>query len=1199
MAQNCDDIFNRIQELERKKREAAESEQFLYSLEDTPPDPSRRFVTRTTDGKEVEVDFDELWKRIQVDDQLMGWARAASENGQKPYGADGQFENFGQLVDRLGFDNAVEAGAFMQKLTGNWAAADPGDFNLITARNSGENWGRMVNQAFTEAGLEPDDRLVQAVTLNAAPFLDILNKQVKLEVFAVVSRNNLVKSIEAIQQGITETGISPAQGLKQDFISNYRKAMYAHRSARLAKRRSGQLLANYKRAVDEDMALTLQGQVVDTPGDLTPQGKSNLAANNAATRIESQQDLNKVIEETIGVSTAEMVQEGSLAKQVIEASNKGAEGLEDLEQLKVDLQKEGVDPAGDNDFEDGWDKVWRRNARAGYKDSVLFNPKTQLQANYLSQKLVFLTEGYRTAGGQGPQLLAMRQTNLQKGLQDVAATAAIDDVNAIKITPLGTGFFRDALKAEIDGARIAGRAALVAEDVIKQSWGETIQKSFFGNDNAFAGNYDTFAGRGMLDIEEQYKVARSVLEEPMAPLSESYRWPMQLRNKFHHAIKLKGNENLWNARLPEGKVLPVYSSLQMMTAVDQRAGIRNYMTIRANDLMLEQAAKNPDGTLQQWADVARKQLDDQIYQDPPTPQNIQDARDQFNLSETDLTDDEVEEFIVATKLGMPVQANPAQRAAAKKSIDMRMQGEMEVPGLKSFNYGVANFRRSEWGDSFLSFWRSPINQIVWDVGIGLAPVNAVQRTLRVAGYAVQGKPVPVELLVKAQSSVVISGALLTMFAALDGQGAIEGNGPVDPRARRAWKERLAAEGKVPNSILGVPFPLGGVPILNTLFLYKDMKDVIDQGGVSEYDQQNAALDLVSLLGGVVMRIPGFSQIEQVFTALNQPGGNKPGQVASFWGNTQFNPASGIERLAEWAFGMQSSDLRRPNQMNTGEERFDLEQLEDGHPLRSVWNNLRDFTYYSNPAISHWAGSELKEATWLGRKVRRPDGIFRGEWPIGVPGIWEFNKGDYSVETELESLGMLDPPALIMRGVLQGVPVTEQARKELNYFMGSWRAPDIDEAYTETSRQHPSGRVYTADQIKLAPEEAGELPIAMKGASVDVTELLDRVVRGNTVREALNELINSPEYKEWNENPLMTWNPALVDLPPQQRRRRIGPELVKMVIDHYADNAAREFDLSGSQASDDWRDALKIKQLEESQGETQVEQMQDAFDAVVP
>ena len=118
------------------------------------------------------------------------WARKAAQKGQKPMGSHGYCETRGQLVERLGFDDAVTAGAFMQRLTGSWAKADPADFSFVTAVNSGEDWTRMVNQAFSEAGLPPDDNIVQAIAVNGAPFLDILNKQTKPRP-GFQTRNNL------------------------------------------------------------------------------------------------------------------------------------------------------------------------------------------------------------------------------------------------------------------------------------------------------------------------------------------------------------------------------------------------------------------------------------------------------------------------------------------------------------------------------------------------------------------------------------------------------------------------------------------------------------------------------------------------------------------------------------------------------------------------------------------------------------------------------------------------------------------------------------------------------------------------------------------------------------------------------------------------------------------------------------------------
>ena len=66
-------------------------------------------------------------------------------------------------------------------------------------------------------------------------------------------------------------------------------------------------------------------------------------------------DLKKITEEVIG-ATDELVQEGSLIKSILEASDKGPAGKKDLEAIQTTLKTEGVDPIGDNDFEDGWDQ---------------------------------------------------------------------------------------------------------------------------------------------------------------------------------------------------------------------------------------------------------------------------------------------------------------------------------------------------------------------------------------------------------------------------------------------------------------------------------------------------------------------------------------------------------------------------------------------------------------------------------------------------------------------------------------------------------------------------------------------------------------------------------------------------------------------------------------------------------------------------
>ena len=299
---------------------------------------------------------------------------------------------------------------------------------------------------------------------------------------------------------------------------------------------------------------------------------------------------------------------------------------------------------------------------------------------------------------------AAKETQL--GMSDLEPDEVLPDspVTSIKVTPLATGFFREALRDQIQGSKIAVRAALVANDAIKQAWSETLQRSFLGGDTPFAGNVDAFSRSGQLSIPEQYKVAKSVFEEPVA-WKDPVRLPMQIRNKMHWGLKILGNKAV---RKATGIELPVTSSLQMMSAVDQRAGLRNFMTIRVNDLMIEQAAINPEGTLDDWAAAASAQLDDQLYQATPTKQNIADARVQFNLSPEELTDDQVAEYIAGSKVGMPVLVSPDQLKASSSAIAMRMQNKIDTPVARQIDQAVGAIRQTEWGDSAVAFWRSPV-----------------------------------------------------------------------------------------------------------------------------------------------------------------------------------------------------------------------------------------------------------------------------------------------------------------------------------------------------------------------------------------------------------------------------------------------------------------------------------------------------------
>jgi len=1138
---NCDDLFRQIQALEAQKKGLNDALAPLMEVDADEPDPARVFAFRDRAGKRVEVDFDEVWKQLGRDPlATQDMADAAIANRETPMGSEGRFENLGLLVDRIGLDDARGMAAFLFKMTGDWAELNPRDFNLITSINDKQRFLDHVQAAFTEARIQIDrDKLSQAIAANVAPFLGILNRQTKLRTFALVTRNNLREAIKTMSEQIAATGVRPTREAKSQFLDAYAKALFAHRSERVASRKSGQLLQNYQRMLEEGDA----GQGAFW-GEVGSEGMAEVEA---------------VADELITMTPADMVKEGSIPRAVVEAADKGPAGLKDLQGVLDIINTEGVDPGSPLDKD--WEKLWKRSARAGYKDSILFNPRSQLLMNYASQKIVFAVEGFKKVAGENAwTLYGNRGRGAQLSLlgdDPVALDAARGQ--PVYVNPLATGFFRDAMKAQLDGARIAVEAGLRAEAIIKQSWSESLRKGFLLTkaETPFAGNVDAFMEKGQLTIPEQYRAAQEVLDEPWDPK----RFHFQLRDKIHIGLKVLANSKIEQLT---GKKLPVYSALQMMTAVDHRAGLRNFMTDRANELIMEQASLYPDRTLKEWADAADQQLQDQLYQATPSQQNIKDARTQFMLDPDEVSDDEVAAFLAAEKVGMPVLVTPGQSASKSQSIAMRMQDRQTKGVAGAIDQFASNARQSEWVDAQLPFWRSPYNQLIWDVSLA-NPFTPVSKVVQVAMNLPAGKVTP-KMLAEAQASTITWLSLAGMALGLRQQGLIIGNGPIDPQARKQWLQRLNAEGKVPNSIAGVPFNMGGVPVLNSMFLLVDAMDLVDQGNVSEYDRINAWTGMVQLGAGVVMRMPGFRQVQMIYDAFAGGNENAFRKLAGWFLNGQANPASGVERSMEWGAGTTTNDLQRPRAFNSGDERWDLNQLPVDHPLRSSWYQMQKWIYESNPGIAHWTGVPIKETTWLGRELRRPEGIFRSEWPVGVPGVWEFNKGDYKVETRLELMGLLNPPGPLMKGHLDGVPMTPDLEKEFNSYLGTVKPQT---SFSRNPRSPGGGRVVWFGEQAEQKSPDGRSGRTMR-EQVDMTRLMDQAVQGRTVREAIRFVLDSPQWRKLDANPEYTTNPRVNDRPKAVIQRQPGPFLIKRIKEFYSVLALEEVEQSSTPAAQQWR-----------------------------
>jgi hypothetical protein len=619
----------------------------------------------------------------------------------------------------------------------------------------------------------------------------------------------------------------------------------------------------------------------------------------------------------------------------------------------------------------------------------------------------------------------------------------------------------------------------------------------------------------------------------------------------------------------------------MLAAVDQRAGLKVYMTARANQLLLDSfndhqlSIKNAGGQLAAeeaqgltWADrraLVRKQLDDELYQATPTPQNIKDARKQFGLEGTDLSDDEISAWLAKDKIGLPVLANEGQQEAFQLSRYARMQTPPEG-ALGALDKGIMGFRENPVVDALFPYWRSPMSQAIWDLKQSRPPIIQTAQVIF-------GKNPTQEQIAKTTGAWYSWLAMVSMWGALEGMGVIDGNGPIDPKEHAEW---LAA-GHKPNSVFGIPYNLGGLPILNTLFLYSDLYNNFVTGEYSNYDRRNAWMGLAQVAVGQLMRQTGWRQFQMLGDTLMSQSPRQWDRFLGFLANGQVNPLSGGMRQVERLTGTGSADLYEPR-YKSPEDQYFLEQIGADDPLEQLRDRLRNLAYNSVPSLAYLGGQPLKETDYLGQKVVRPDGIFRGEWPIGMPGIWQTDRfrelrQEASLYPTLDRLGLLQPPRPLMDGRLDGVLMESGLEKEFNHYVGSTKAGPISDHPLFTRRLNVQlsaveGEFDAGDRRRY--ETRTSVP-------VDLAPLLDRLTDGKTLREALHGLITSSSWRAWEADPRFTTNPKVKDRPRAQMLELPGPKAIKLLHDYYEVLATEQVELSKSPDAQLWRRQRDAKQ----------------------
>ena len=1132
---NCEDLFQKIQELNEKRSRVAGAAEELNSInpEDLSPE-SKDDVVRKAMG---------LGPADKAADDI---AKGRRSNRQRD-----RFNNAAALADRLGDEEATSLLALLRGMDEAWKDLSPEDYAAQVAAYSRKDLAEALQDAANAAGLDVSDELTNSVQANLAPFLPILKNQARLKVYAEVGRAGYMSRIKDIED-LLDAGDYTTQELfeaKQELVNGYLRAVTSQRARNIARTRSGQLLRNERDLMGPQLELGYIEKQVNAKPDGTNQGTVDV--NPKTGKVEVRKRIKDAIEQTqetieaeagakVGATVEELADKGSTLNRVIDAANQGKQGVKELKRIRnqVGAAQDVIDDAVEV-------ADYQKYARSAYKDSILGGAKSVGLNNYVSQKMVFASEGYRAIPSNAARIYVGNLRN-----------------------PVGTSNWRNLMTSLSQGSAAATRANMIAESVIKQSWKDSILKDIFSDDLVFAGNVDRINNRtGQISIAEQYDIAAKVVAEPLSP--NPFRLSMQLRDKMAWGSKAFANHHIANK--VAGQELPVLTVLKINEVIDNRAGLRTFVTDRANELQLEYFGQNPRGTVQGAVDYANAKIKDELYQANPSDAQVNSWRQQFDAG-SEVSDDQIRETIAMTKVGQPVLDTPSRQRSFEKSREFRMQGNTadNVAGLKQTKNFLQDVRKNEYGDYVVPFLKSWAEQTAWDLGTG--GTTAINTALEIAGVMRRGDPITPELAGKAAGAMTMTASVLTLFAGIESMGEDSpvqfiGTGPTYGEPKRQYEQALKAKGQMKNTLYfkDAPqffrsLPIANLPLIRTMMIYKDIKNAWERGRMTDADFGTAMGGVTSVFAGLILRAPGLYQLQWMVRSLGQLDGNQNfGQAiaeisARFVASSL--PTNGVTRtVGQVQSGSTGSDY---NSLITTQSRKLLqaendwyEKLPPDHPLKSTLQRLqRTVDLGGTPELVRALGGRDRQYTYLGRKwngLKYLPATERNTWPDGVPALQIDD--DYAVESELDRIGMYNEPPVFRSHKLSGLPVTPKGINDLEIISGTMTS----DGYRDEGRIGTTTKTLRTGLSGQGKE--GSLP------GTKMKAVLNRAVKGNTWREALNEIFTSPEYMALKESEEFGNTGDMSDV---KRKASPATELVGLVNKHYNDMLESKFIEKGLQ-----------------------------------
>lgn len=1141
---NCDDAFQQIQDLQeqnRKLQEAADDMERqmraagVYSYAPKGDEvilPGRNGVPKVIDTADVQRGYKQLLGTMnsqEVDDIIS----RGLEQRARPTGADGRFQNFDRMLREVNLQDIEDYARLGEALTFTLKRVAPDDFALITETYGRERILELVSNYYHSLGADNADLLAKAAVMSAKVMNAVENK-VWLRFWADRSRRILLDTVEEMRTFMNAIPGEPVPlELRQQAFMQYKTALMMERDNNLVTRRHAQAL----RSQQEILGLEQFRLDFDDDG--------------------------KEIADAIGL-TGKDIDKDSFIGRVLQAVDDGGEKGEKQLQFLIDAgEVDGLDPKSKLDKD--WFNTHMRMANALIKDSQLGNLNTQIKMNAGSNAVMAF---------YGP----VQQTMF----------------NGARLTPVGTQMTRKPL---LEAMQISSEAHNFAWTALKTTWRRDLARVFQEGVSHYSGNLDTYGkslltnSQDLIDMQAIVDMPYKKAANPMLTLAHPHNVAL-FTNKLQAAARIlaftkphgaKGTTRVEAALSALGvqmgsgarglrikdidTYVPWKPFLRTMAGVDEVFGKYHYLFKLKADLEVKARMEGAQlGLLSERDRTAwvQARIDEAIYQATPTEANIKAFRKQNNLKGSDFTDDEIAALIAENNLaGAPSLGSAESVEALNYSAGMRFQDAPTGNPGEVLDRGMMGFRQNWAVDRFLMpYWRSPFMGLLFDTR--LASFGAID-TIKMLGV----KNPPPELVARAKAGWVMSGALLGAFGMLDAAGLVKGGNESDLAKR--------------NTIAGVP--LGGLPVLNTLFLWKDIKDTAEAANSNDYDGTELGLAWMKVMTNQVMRQTGIQQVQLLMDALmdgSQSAWEKVRKAIAFMGSGQV-PFIGAERNVERLIGADRSSYFR-DAPDTAAQSY---LLDKDNPFAQMEQSLRNWAYDTMPVTGLLTGAKRKETDHLGSPIGHIKGINFSKGLPGFPSIWPSGKINDVVYGELDTQDMLDPPTPLLKRNLDGIAMSDDLQAEYSDIHGQIKGSP---AMPPTARMALAGKkVQTFFPMPI--ETVTDMGIRIKkngGAALPLSQILDKVTAGKTKKEAFYQLFTSSWYQSVEDDPATSANPA-GGLPPAMRRKKTAQVLIKAITDYYdlltQDELERRAAAGTSPAAKQWSEAkneMAVQTFKQSQ-----------------